>query len=133
MFSNHKTYNFLKRFLLLLLITFAFFFSGCSNKPAYIKKWNFVKPNIWDKVEIDTSKLSADQKKVLSENGTPTYIFTFFEANAEGKKGKPVHEWVYEKQEKYFWFADGNLVDYVPVTLPKEKRIQIPGGTLPKE
>ena len=104
---------------------------SCSGRPAYIKNSTFTKPNIWEKIEINSSKLSADQKKIFSENGTPSYIFTFFESNAEGKKGKPVQEWVYEKLEKFFWFDDGNLTDYIAVAVPKGKKIQIPGGGPP--
>ena len=126
-FITRKIYAFLKTSLFFFITIFFFIPSGCSSKITYLEKGTFLKPNIWEKIEINDVKTSPDQKKIGSENGTPAYILTFFEANAEGKKGKPVHEWVYEKEEKFFWFVDGSLVDYIAVTPPKEKLIRPPG------
>ena len=127
MLLNLKTYKFFRKSFLLFFITSVFFSLSCSNKVAYLKKGVFIKPNIWELVEIDNDKVSADQKKIISEDGNPSYILTFLEINSEGEKGRLVHEWVYEKQEKFFWFVNGNLTDYIPVKPPKEKRIKIPG------
>lgn len=127
MFFNRKNCIFSKTSLFLFITSIFFISSSCSSKINYLKKGTFLKPNIWEKVEINNVKISSDQKNIFSENGTPTYILTFFEANSEGRKGRPVQEWVYEKEEKFFWFVDGNLVDYIAVTPPKEKIIRPPG------
>ena len=127
MFLNMQIHIFAKTSFSLFITAFLFISSGCSDKINYLKKGSFLKPNIWEKVEINNAKISSDQKNIFSENGTPTYILTFFEANSEGKKGRPVQEWVYEKEEKFFWFVNGNLVDYIAVSPPKEKLIRPPG------
>src|SRR3989338_2779105 len=101
------------KFSFLILISFSLFlFSGCFNSVRYLKSGTFKKPNIWEKVIIKESKLSPDQKKIFSENGNPSYILIFPEARSDNENKKPVHEWVYEKEEKFFWFVDGSLVDY---------------------
>ena len=127
MLSRIKSRHFLRNCFLLFVTVNALNLPGCSDSVKYIKKGVFIKPYIWEKVEINTEKISSDQKKIFTENGPPTYILVYSEANSEEKKGSPVHEWVYEKEEKFFWFVDGSLVDYIAVTPPKEKLIRPPG------
>ena len=122
------------RFLTVLyLIIFAAAVAGCANRVSFIDKGSETGEQRWKVDKLKSSKLTTDQRAVLSSRGKPDFIKFYHPMKKRGGgliakslqyigKGlkavfiysvRPVDSyqniqaWVYEKSGTLVWFKDG--------------------------
>ena len=115
--------------------------AGCANRISVLDKGKEVSEERWEVKKIKKTKLSHDQKTVLSIDGKPDYIKFYRPLKKRSGSGivrafsyvfnglknvliysvrpvdsyRHIQAWIYEKEGKLVWFKDGVRVDYVIV------------------
>lgn len=115
--------------------------AGCANRVSFIDRGKEVQDYRWRIEKLKYSKLSRDQRALLSEKGKPDYI-KFYQPLRKKKGGilarlfiamggglksifinslrplnsyRKIEAWVYDKEGTVIWFKEGKRVDYVAV------------------
>ena len=89
----------------LLLPSFA-----CSYKPGYLRQAKKTEVSErWKVQEINSSRLSPDEKSVYETMGSPQFIRFYRKLSPDREK---VYAWVYTEPVRFVTFIDGKKVDY---------------------
>ena len=98
-------------FVYTLLPAFLFSSVACSSRPAYLQKGKTAEVSARWKVEkINPARLSADEKSILQQYGTPEYIRYYRRLSPQREK---VYAWVYSDPARFVTFINGKKLDYV--------------------
>ena len=115
--------------------------AGCANRVTFISKGRDVGEQRWKVEKLKHSRLSKDQKALVSKMGKPDYIKfyrpmrkrgvglleRFFRYLGNGLRGifidswqsmdslRKIEAWVYEKDGTLIWFKEGRRIEYAAV------------------
>lgn len=83
---------------------------ACSYKPAYLRKAKDTEVSErWKVEEINSARLSPDEKSVYENMGSPRFIRFYRRLSLDREK---VYAWVYAEPVRFVTFIDGKKVDY---------------------
>ena len=94
----------------ILLTAFLVSSVACSYRPAYLQEGKTAEiSERWKVQKINPNRLSADEKSVLEQFGTPGNIRFYRRLSQKREK---VYAWIYADPVRFVTFIDGKKIDY---------------------